>query len=744
MLFLPALSAACGLEAQEEIFPGNKFRYTELRLDGTLPATALRTPLYLFRRAARTQDGYVFDRSYTSVADGETLKLPLAELKAYDYRFLMVAQPGDAQRLSLSTAAGTQFVPGVAWEDLRLGCASGAAAPDGYSGYTDLSGEAILLDGKIRLTLTRVAGQVLFDIYRTGGSLSQPESILSPDVESVIDRIARIEISYENPTTELRFDENGTLVPAAYASEPLVQSILPQMTDFKVPLPQTDKGLGIYDDGVRGSLRMKGAFLLPSDSKLRVKLLFTYYDTTPACGNGHTNVHSAACFPQRQLTLALPAADAATGLPVAAGTLHGQPGGAALRPDHRHSGRRGHRNEFRLVVKRQKRTIMRKLSVLFVMAAFLTGGCSEGESFGHPSAEREKRVEVSFRLETVGTDVSLVPMTRATSYTQWFRNTARLLILKKADTRWIVDTTQTVLLDAQSGPWAELKIAGDLPPCPFNLELRPGDYRIVAVINWGSADWNNDLIPGKVVSDETDGSLRTPPLLTYTISTHWMNNGYRQLSREVFVAVADFPVPKSGDLHSAGVPPVTLRAERRVAKFRVLLKDKPSPVNGFSFDMTAHTVQMLFTSKTEPFAEGIDALGGMYYGDPALYELPCCMSTMGDFHSSGTERYQMCQTNSTVFSPFVFADPASELPIGIVDIDISGASGGYTYKTDQTFARTLAASKISGIVFETTDTYDDSSSQIRIDVVEATDDAGNPENAAALFDSFFEWNASPY
>lgn len=162
--------------------------------------------------------------------------------------------------------------------------------------------------------------------------------------------------------------------------------------------------------------------------------------------------------------------------------------------------------------------------------------------------------------------------------------------------------------------------------------------------------------------------------------------------------MADFPVPKSGDLHSAGVPPVTLRAERRVAKFRVLLKDKPSPVNGFSFDMTAHTVQMLLTSKTEPFAEGIDALGGMYYGDPALYELPCCMSTMGDFHSSGTERYQMCQTNSTVFSPFVFADPASELPIGILDIDISGASGGYTYKTDQTFARTLAASKISGIV----------------------------------------------
>lgn len=108
------------------------------------------------------------------------------------------------------------------------------------------------------------------------------------------------------------------------------------------------------------------------------------------------------------------------------------------------------------------------------MAAFLTGGCSEGEPFGHPSAEEKSRVEVCFRLEAVGTDVSLVPMTRATSYTQWFRNTARLLILKKADTRWIVDTTQTVLLDAQSGPWAELKIAGDLPAVPVQSRTAAG------------------------------------------------------------------------------------------------------------------------------------------------------------------------------------------------------------------------------------------------------------------------------
>lgn len=318
-LFSLSALAACGLEPQEECLPCNgKLRYTEVHMEGAPSAAGFATPLYVFRRAAGTQDGYLFDRSYTSVADGETLRLPLTELRSSDYRFLMIAQPDGGEWLTLNAAAGTTLVTGAAWEDLRLECAAGAAAPDGYGGFTDLSGEAILRDGSIRLTLTRIAGQVLFDIFRTDGSLSQPESIVSPDTESVIDRVSRIEITYENPTTALRFDENGTLVPAAYAAEPLTRSIEPQATDFRVALPQADRGLGVYDAGLRGSLRMEGAFLLPSDSHLRIKLLFTYYDTTPVCGNGHADAHTPACFQQRQVTLALPAAEAGTGLPVAA------------------------------------------------------------------------------------------------------------------------------------------------------------------------------------------------------------------------------------------------------------------------------------------------------------------------------------------------------------------------------------------------------------------------------------------
>lgn len=380
-----------------------------------------------------------------------------------------------------------------------------------------------------------------------------------------------------------------------------------------------------------------------------------------------------------------------------------------------------------------------------ICAALLTGGCSDTAPAGGPSADEESRVEVGFRLEAPDTDTSLEPMTRASSYKEWFGNACRLLILKKTGARWIVDATQTVLLDADSGPWAELKLADALPPCSFGCELRPGDYRIVAAINWQSCDWNTELVPGKVVADDADDALLTPPLITYPISTHWMNSGYRQLTREVFIAVADFTVPKSGDLHAAGMPAVTLRAERRVAKFRVLLKDKPSPVNAFTFETTAHTVQALFTSQTKPFAEGIDALGNMYYGASGIYELPWCMSTMGDFHTSGAGRYQMCQTNSTVFSPFLFAGPeAGEIPVKITDIRISGKSGGFSYKTDEVYTRSLACSTIAGIVFEATDIYDDSSSQLLIDVVEAADDAGSPENAVTLFDPFYEWNAMSY
>lgn len=387
---------------------------------------------------------------------------------------------------------------------------------------------------------------------------------------------------------------------------------------------------------------------------------------------------------------------------------------------------------------------MNKLAICFVLAAFLSGACSDETPSLYPNPDEESAATVCFRLEAqIETDTSVEPMTRATAYKEWFSNTCRLLVLKKSSRRWIVDRTQTVLLDANSRPSDILKLSDTLQPCSFAFEMRPGDYRLVAVINPQSAVWNEELVTGTVVADENDPSLRTPPLLSYLISTHPANRGYRGLYREIFVATTEFTVPKSGDLHASGMPAVTLKAERRVGKIRMLLKNTPSPKYGFEFDLTPYTFRMLFTASERPFAEGIDALGGMYYSESGLYELPWCMSTYGGFYPAGDASYLLCQTNSTVFSPFVFADPdAGDLSFEITDIGISGASGDPTFMATDAFTRTLAASKITGIVFQTTDAFDQTVSPIVIDVREATDASGNVEDATALFDPYFEWNAA--
>lgn len=404
-------------------------------------------------------------------------------------------------------------------------------------------------------------------------------------------------------------------------------------------------------------------------------------------------------------------------------------------------------------MKRKKVWVMKKFSIYLVLILLFAGGCSDEQSETSSAPQAESAVRVGFSLGTVpDTDFSLEPMTRATAWKEWFTNKVKVLVLKKIDSRWIVDSTREILIDGGKDPWNEIKLATDsLPACKFDWELLPGDYRAVAVLNPGSGIWNDELIAGKVVADTADPTLQTPPLITYAISTHPANTGYRQLSREVFVAVTDFTVPKSGDLHATGVPRVQLRAERRVGKFRMLLKDTPPPPRdekdsvsiNYVFGTTAHTGRFLFKALEKPFPEGIDALGGTYYGTPGLYELEWCMSTTGDFHVSGEASYLMCQTNSTVFSPFLFADPQTDsIPFRISVVRIDGASGGYCYQVNGEFDRTLTASRITGIVFRVTNVELAKGTQTLVEAEEVTDDAGRPEDASALFDAFYEWNAA--
>lgn len=385
---------------------------------------------------------------------------------------------------------------------------------------------------------------------------------------------------------------------------------------------------------------------------------------------------------------------------------------------------------------------MKNLYLLLAGALLLTAGCSEREPGLSPTAAA-RAAAVEFRLEAdLDTETTLEPMTRAGTVREMMSNQCRMLVLRRDAQRWIVDTTLTQRIDTTVGIFNELIVTDRLPSTGFRLEMQPGDYRIVAVLNGDRAVWNEELLPGVTVADGANPST-VPPLVVYRISDHVANPGYRMLNREIFVAVSDFTVPKSGDLHGEPMPPVTLQAVRRVGKMRLMLKNRPSPDEEFNFIGTAYTFRMVLRATERPFVLGVDALGDAYYGDEPLYELPWSLSTIGDFQPAGSGSYLTCNHNSTVFSPFLFTDPKVDLlPFEVTNLIILGYSGGPRYHAEQSYPLTLAASRISGLVFQTTDRIGGSSWQLDIAVEQSFDDEGEPEDPVKLFDAFFEWNVN--
>lgn len=386
---------------------------------------------------------------------------------------------------------------------------------------------------------------------------------------------------------------------------------------------------------------------------------------------------------------------------------------------------------------------MKKLYLLFVAALLLAGGCSTEEPAAQPAAS-EPVARVEFRLRAaVDTETTLEPMTRAALVKNKIVNDCSLLFLRKDGQRWIVEANRSERIDAAQKSTTELNLTDDGLSVAFSLELRPGEYRVVAVLNGGYTAWNKQLVPGSVVFD-ADNPATVPPLAEYKISDHPANPGYRMLAREVFAAVADFTVSKSDDLHGSPLPPVELRAARRVGKMRLMLKDRPTPVNKFNFTNTGYTFRMVLRS-TAPFPLGIDALGDAYYGDAPIDDLPWSLSTLGDFHPWGDSGYLICHYNSTVFSPFLFTDPAIDsLRFEIADMTLSGFSTGPCYHAEESFPLTVAANGISGMVFQTADRVRPNPSMDDIAVERSYAADGQPEDPAAFYDEFVEWNPTAY
>lgn len=249
-------------------------------------------------------------------------------------------------------------------------------------------------------------------------------------------------------------------------------------------------------------------------------------------------------------------------------------------------------------------------------------------------------------------EVGYVPMNAARTetdpiYTE-INNTYKAAIVKRIDHKWILDTIVEGLADNSQGKSSIVKIKKNTSLSPLNLELRPGDYRIVFFMG-GYVVWDTDLKPGTVVEDANGKVHRA---LYYSISTHPMNTGYKTLNRmEFFAGIAEVQVEKTTDLHSAPPSAYTVELKRKNNCFRVILQEADN--DAYPFGATQQTVNIvLVTENGSHFPGGLDVWGNPWYEDIPSDTL--FLRTDCDFFNAKQDYLISKSEGPTVFSPYYF------------------------------------------------------------------------------------------
>lgn len=396
--------------------------------------------------------------------------------------------------------------------------------------------------------------------------------------------------------------------------------------------------------------------------------------------------------------------------------------------------------------------IREKIIGLLVSTLILLPACSEwDENDNLINRERmeEEKVDVCLSL-------SLAPETQIEGNTEYQPMSARAagnirakiripykcLILKKIDNKWYVDSLiDRKLTDAS--PWTTLEVTGDTKFNDLQLSLRPGHYRILAVLNPSSVEWNSRLVPGAVVCNGPD-SITHAYAYRFQRSTDFINHGKRELGYEIFAGTAAFTVEKTPDLHSNPVNGNThINFTRKLMQMRFLLKDQTSSL-GFNFEETPHFIFATLEADdpNRPFCDGLDCWGNPYYNHiPSTTELPICTSIDASWRKAKNgNQYKMISSHVTIYSPFVFTDSTCQVPYHLKDIMIAGQSGqgGFTYVYKKSIPDLiLKHNTIQQIVFRTTDEVDPDISKPQLQV---TLEYLKDESEEDLFDPYYECN----
>ncbi|MBK5722257.1 DUF5031 domain-containing protein [Dysgonomonas sp. Marseille-P4677] len=263
---------------------------------------------------------YVFGKSVSDAEDGymlkevkilhnteqNSLKFKNSELISNSYRFLFVATPFNAQEIGLLKSDGAALQIGDRWGNIMIQSFNPIISADNYQGVVDKTGNEIL-DGKtINCTLTRLVGQVIFDIYKVAkeGDLTISQDVNAPHF-TVLDRVFKIEIEYSDMTKSAAYN-NEEIVHQDIWDQSYLQVIEPQLyanNNFKADVSWLVENL-TFSEEKQGSAHIKGIYCMPSNGNLKIRLKFYFYDTTPFCGLDES--HSSSCFETKTIVLNLP------------------------------------------------------------------------------------------------------------------------------------------------------------------------------------------------------------------------------------------------------------------------------------------------------------------------------------------------------------------------------------------------------------------------------------------------------
>jgi len=279
-------------------------------IDAKAVPNNLECTMYIFWKD-ENQTNYTYKEEMIIASNVQNkIKFMNSDLVDKSYRFLFVATTKANPEIEVLNTAYSQLDTNDKWTDVLINSVDTLLSENNYYGILDKEGSDILDGGSIDGILTRMVGQIVLDIFRIKGSISNPVDLFSPDVKSVLDRVYKIDIEYTDLTKELAFDISKNVIEKDVWDKEYKYTLdVTTDGDLKVAIPQLSNGLDIPPKiNVTGGARIKGICGLPSTENIKAKVIFHYYDTTPKCGiiNDPTHTHTADCYDKRELVLNLP------------------------------------------------------------------------------------------------------------------------------------------------------------------------------------------------------------------------------------------------------------------------------------------------------------------------------------------------------------------------------------------------------------------------------------------------------